>query len=258
MTCTLQIGGINGEAVTGAGLPTRLRVYVRRQGNCDQVEITVRVTQNGQALFSATAQPDSNGTASAEFMVEPPVFACGALLWVEARCVDGNTCSATAPVAIDCKGIPGAGPGGGPGGPGGPGEDDWPWSLPPELFCPLIGRAFTSALMTGIVATLVGIAMSQAAVAGVGIAIVAAAFGILAVWRRWCSLPYCYFWGAILWVLKRCLLAGAILTLVFVSVATLLCTLVLGVAAGIVTNRLRKAHCPLPSLTTPLTQLPFW
>ena len=251
MPCSLQIGGINGEAVTGGGLPTQLRVYVRRQGNCGQVEITVRVTQNGLAIFTAMATADSNGTATAEFVVEPPIFACGSTLWVEARCAPGGECSASAPVSIGCKGPS-------DGGPGGTDDNEWPWPFPPQLFCPLIGRGFTLALFTGIVTFLTGVAMALPPAIGAGVAIVVAAFGILAVWRHWCAIPYCYFWGAILWVLKRCLLAGVVLTLLFVSVATLLCTLAIGFAAGVITNRLRKAHCRLPSLTTPLTQLPLW
>ncbi len=251
MPCTLQIGGINGEAVTGGGLPTQLRVYVRRQGKCDQVEITVRVTQNGPAMFTAMATPDNNGTATAGFIVEPPIFACGSPLWVEARCAAGGECSASAQVSIDCK-VPSDG------GSGGPNNGNWPWPFPPQLFCPLIGRGFTLALFTGIVTFLTGVAMALPPAIGAGVAIVVAAFGILAVWRHWCAIPYCYFWGAILWVLKRCLLAGAILTLFFVSAATLLCTLAIGFAAGVVTNRLRKAHCGLPRMITPLTQLPLW
>lgn len=251
MACTLEIGGVNGEAVTGAGLPTRFIVYARREGSCDLVELTVRVTENGPPIFVGLATPDSNGTASADFYLEPPFLACGQTLWVEARCAPGGECSASAPVAIACKEIPEAGPGGN-------GNDGWVWPLPPELFCPLIGQAFTLALFTGIVAVLIGVAMALLPAIAAGIAIIAGAFGVLAVWRHWCALPHCYFWGAILWVLKRCLLAGIILTVFFVSVPTLLLTLAIGFVAGVVTNRMRKAHCPLPSITTPLNQLPLW
>lgn len=265
MACSIEIGGINGESLDGSGLPTRLSVYVRRQGDCSQVEITVRLTANGPPLFVALATPDSNGTAGAEFHVEPPVFACGFPLWVEARCTTGSVCSAAAQSWIDCKDVPDSGPGNGPGnGPGGGGggnndnDDDWPWGLPPQLFCPLIGRAFTLALLTGLVMLLTGIAMSQPVVSATAVAIIAGAFSVLAVWRHWCQIPYCYFWGAILWVLKRCLAAGLVLTLVFISVPCLLATLGIGVISGIITNRLRHAHCRLPHITTPLNQLPLW
>jgi len=247
MACTIEIGGVNGEAVTGAGLPTQLVVYARREGDCDEVELTVRTIQNGPPIFVGSAEPDSNGTVSRTFYLEPPFVACGQTLWVEARCKAGGDCLASAPVELACKSVPES-----------PDDDDWTWTLPPELFCPLIGQGFTIALLAGIVTALTSVAMASVAVFGVGIAIIAGAFGVLAVWRHWCAIPPCYFWGAILWVLKRSLLAAVILTVVFISVPTLLCSLAVGFVAGGVTNHMRKMHCPLPHITTPLNQLPLW
>jgi len=260
-TCVLDVG-LNGEGLDAAGLPTRLLVYGRVQGTCSRVRFTVRLTQTSPVLLSGDATPDSNGTCAVEFPLPVPAFPCGSRFWVEAECVEGGTCSVTTSLPVSCKDRPGTGGGTGPGGGSGPGgggtSDWWPWPLPPVLFCPLMGRSFTTALLFGLMLIVTGVAFVMPAIVAGGVAIVAGAFAILAVWQYWCLVNSCYLRGAVLWALLRAIAAGAILAVVTLSVATWLLTLTLGAIAGIVTARLRAGRCPIPDLTTPLQQLPLW
>jgi hypothetical protein len=121
-----------------------------------------------------------------------------------------------------------------------------------------MGRSFTVALMTGFFMIITGVAFGINAGVVAGVAIIAGAYAILGLWRWWCPVNPCYFWGAILWVLKRVFVGGMLMSLMSLSVAGLLLTLCFGAAAGMVTARLRFNRCPMPSLTTPLQQLPLW
>lgn len=255
-TCTFDVG-LNGLQPDAVGLPTRLQLYARRHGVCDRVQLLVRQTQGGLVLFSDIVTPDSNGTCIAEFALPGTIFPCGFRLWVEARCVDGGTCEHGAMVPIDCKARPGAGGSSNPNNPNNS-DDDWPWGLPPVLFCPLMGQRFTLALLMG----LIGLVTSVAFVIPVGVAaagvIIAGAFAILAVWRRWCPVSFCSLWGAVLWALKRAVIGGVILSILGASVPAFLLSIAMGAMAGMITAKLRSMRCRLPSAMTPLSQLPLW
>lgn len=248
--CVLELG-LNGEAPDAVGLPTRLLVYARVDGPCSAIRLSVSQTEGGAVLFSGVTSPDSNGTASVGFPIEPPVFPCGFPLWVEAECIEGGTCSKAETMTIACKAAPsGQGNGGTNGG--------WPWPLPPQLFCPLIGRSFTIAILAGLLMIVVSIAFGLVAGIAAGFAVIAGAFAILAIWSTWCSPHWCSVWGAVLWALKRAFLGGLVLSVVMLNVAGLLLTFVLGATAGILTGRLRHARCQIPSALTPLNHLPLW
>lgn len=262
-TCTFDIG-LNGLEPDAVGLPTRLQAYARVQGACTRVRLTVRDPQSGLPLFSDEANADTNGTVAVSFPLNFPIFPCGHQLRVEAECVSGGSCSGSALVAIACKTRPNGGsdpndpnaPGGGGG--GGQPNDDWPWGLPPVLWCPLMGRRFTEALLLAAATILIGIAFAIPAVTAAGGVIAAGAFAILAVWRTWCNVSYCKFRGALLWVMKRATLMAIVLSLVTASALMLMVAIACGVVAGMLTAQLRANRCALPDVTTPLNQLPLW
>jgi hypothetical protein len=264
--CTFFAFGLNGVDRDAVGLPTSLEPFAHVQGNCAKVRLTVRQSQNGAALFSAEVTPTSDGTCVVRFPLPAAIFPCGFHLWVEATCTAGGTCSRGEMLSIACK-WPGNGGGGnggggngggGNGGGGNGGPDDWPWPLPPLLFCPLMGRAFTTALLLGLVTLVTSVAFAIPAGIGAGGVIVAGAFAILALWLQWCSVSYCNYWGAILWALKRTVIVAVILSIFAASVSVLLLGLAIGAVVGIITAKLRAKRCRLPSLTTPLQQLPLW
>jgi hypothetical protein len=250
--------GLNGLDPDAVGLPTRVEVYARVQGACTRVRLTVRQTQGSLAMFSAEVTPDSNGTCRSDFPLPVPIFPCGFELWVEAECVAGDSGTAGHLVALSCKSAPSTGGGGGgdPNDPNQPG--DWPWGLPPILFCPLMGRAFTTALLFGVLAIIAGVSLAAPLVIAAGVAVIAGAVAILAIWKQWCSVSFCSYWGAILWVLKRGVIAAGAIAVVTVDVRMLLLAFALGVLAGMVTQKLRASRCPLPSARTSLQQLPLW
>ena len=103
--CSIINVGLNGEARDAAGIPTRLIAYARINGQCNAVKLYVRQSENGTILFTGIEEPDSNGTVSIAFPVEPPVFPCNFALYVEAKCEDGASCSKGVAVAIQCKGF---------------------------------------------------------------------------------------------------------------------------------------------------------
>jgi hypothetical protein len=255
MTCTFDLG-LNGLDLDAVGLPTRVEVYARMQGSCTRVRLTVRQSELGMALFSDEVTPDSNGTCRRDFPLPSPIFPCGFELWVEAECLAGDVCSAGLAVTISCKRTPANSGGGDPNDPNQP--SDWPWGLPPALFCPLMGRAFTTALLLGVLAIVSGVALSAPLVIAAGAAAIAGAFAIYAIWTRWCSVSFCNYWGAILWVLKRGVIAAAAIAVLTVDVRVFLLAIALGVLTGMVTQRLRASRCPLPSASTSLQQLPLW
>lgn len=254
-TCVLDIG-LNGLEQDAVGLPARLQIYARVQGTCSRVRFTLRLSQGGPVLFSGEAVPDSNGTCSVDFPIEPPTFPCGFSFWVEAQCIAGGTCSTAASLPIQCK-RPGSQ---GPGGPGGPGTGNGNgsgngWQLP--SFCILMGQAFLMALYAGLLLLVTSVAFGQPGGMVAAGALIVGALALRAIWLTWCSVSFCHFWGAVLWVLKHAVLAGAILSVLTVSAAGVLLTLFLGAIAGMITAQLRYNRCPLPPITTPIQQLPL-
>lgn len=266
MTCTIEVAA-NGEALNGAGLPTRLLVYGRiTSGSCTGVRCSVRPFQSGPVLLTAEAEPDSNGTWACEFPLAAAPIACGTPLWIEAQCVDGGACSVAQTVQVACKSEPDGGGGSQPPGSGGNGGGNngdgngwqWPWPWPPAVFCPAVGRVFTQVLLLAVVALLAGVALVNAVVVGSALAVIGGAFGLLGVWRFFCQPHSCYVLGAILWVAKRCTIAALILLVLAPHLAMLLALWTTGAVAGILTGWLRKRRCPIPSVHTPLNQLPVW
>lgn len=265
MSCSIEVAA-NGEALTSAGLPTRLLVYGRiTTGTCTRVRCTVRPFQAGPVLFAAEAEPDSNGTWTCEFPLTAAPIACGTPLWIEAQCIAGGTCAAAQTVSVACKTRPGGGgaqpPGTGPdGGGGGDGDDgwEWPWPWPPAIFCPAVGRVFTAVLLVAVVALLIGVALLNALAVGGALAAIAAAFGLLGVWRFFCQPHACHVLGAVLWVAKRGSVLAFILLVLAPHLAMLVALWMIGVLAGILTGWLRRNRCAVPSIWTPLNQLPVW
>lgn len=270
MACTIEVAA-NGEAPDSGGLPTRLLVYGRiTSGTCTRVRCRVRPFQGAPVLFSAEADTDSNGTWSCEFPVLPAPIACGTPLWVEAQCVAGDTCAVAQTVWVQCKTQPGGGggdgsnqpnpPGGGNnGGNNGNGGWEWPWPWPPAIFCPAIGRMFTQLLLISVVALLVGVALLNGAVVVGGLVAIATTFAVFfAIWTFFCQPHSCYVLGAILWVAKRATMVALVLLLLFPNLATLMALWITGAIAGILTGRLRRNRCPIPSLRSSINQLPVW
>jgi len=175
---------------------------------------------------------------------------------VEAECRAGDSGAAGAPVALSCKRTPANSGGGDPNDPNQP--SDWPWGLPPALFCPLMGRTFTTALLLGVLAVIAGVALAAPLVIAAGAVAIAGAFAIYAIWTRWCSVSFCNYWGAILWVLKRGVIGAGTIAVLTADVRVFLLAIALGVLAGMVTQKLRASRCPLPSARTSLQQLPLW
>lgn len=268
--CSIIDVGLNGEARDAAGIPTRLGAYARIDGQCNAVRLSVSQSQGGTVLFTGIASPDSNGTVSIGFPVEPPVFPCNFSLSVLAECVNDASCSKEETVVIQCKGYtPGGGNGGGNsddsdnnGGSNSNNGDNensnWPWPSPPELFCPLIGRSFTTALLAGLITLITSIALNVPAGIAAGTAIIAGAFAIFSIWRTWCTPNTCYVLGAILWALKRSVLGGLVIGIFTLSFGALLTVVALGAIAGGITGMLRYDRCQIPAATTPIGQLPLW
>src|SRR5204863_7915525 len=103
-----------------------------------------------------------------------------------------------------------------------------------------------------------GVSLSAPLVIAAGALVIAGAFAIYAIWTRWCSVSFCNYWGAILWVLKRGVIAAGAIAVLTVDVRMLLLSFALGVLAGMSTQKLRASRCPLPSARTSLQQLPLW
>lgn len=277
-SCELEVN-LSGEALDALGIPTRLVVWGRiRSGHCQRVEFTVRAGPGGLILRSGQALTDSNGTWSAGFPMLLPVWPCGSDLWVEARCVSGGDCDTSRSVEIACKASPEqpGGPGnGGPGsdGPGGngpgsngPGSNgpglgpygDWPWDWPPHTWCPMVGRTFTALLLTALGIILAGSGFGNPVAVATGVAMVGAAFALLAFWHHWCAPNWCYVLGAVFWALSRSTIGGIALFLATVSVPAGLWTLSFGALAGMINVALLRRRCRVASLRTPLNQLPLW
>jgi hypothetical protein len=262
-SCVLDIG-LNAPAQDVAGLPTGIEAYARVQGLCSRVRFTLRPSQNGPVLFSAEATPDSNGTCTVTFPLQPLVFPCGSRFWVEAQCVSGGTCSKAAFLGLACKqppggnggGVGGGGHGGGGGnGGGGGGGGGGGFQFP--SFCSVMARAFLVVLYLGLIVLVVSVALAIPAGLAVAAALILGAMALQAIWLTWCTTSFCHYWGAILWVLKNVVVVGAIVSALSLSVAGMMITLAIGAAAGIITAQLRYRRCPLPTLTTSMQQLPL-
>lgn len=267
MACTIEVAA-NGEAMNSAGLPTRLLVYGRiTSGACTRVRCRVRPFQVAPVLFTAEAETDSNGTWSCEFPLLPAPIACGTPLWIEAQCVADGTCSVAQTVWVQCKSQPGGGgggnsqphpPGGGNNG-GNNGGWEWPWPWPPAIFCPAIGRVFTQLLLLSVLALLAGVALLDTVVIAGALAALAVTFGVFfAIWTYFCTPHACYVLGAILWVAKRGTIVALVLLLLSPHVAMLMALWITGAIAGILTGRLRRNRCQIPSARTSINQLPVW
>jgi hypothetical protein len=261
--CSFDLG-LNGLEPNAVGLPTRLEVSARVQGSCNRVRLTVRQHQGGPSIFSGEVSPDLNGTCKASFPLPAAIFPCEFGLWVEASCVEAGNCFKGQMLPISCKGPPGGGdedPGDSSppdGGDEGGSNDEWPWPLPPVQFCPLIGRSFTVALLLGLLTLVASVALlAPAGIAAAGV-IIAGALAILGVWLHWCTVSFCNLWGAILWALKRAVIAGVLVVLFTANIPVLLLSLTMGMAGGVITAKLRSMRCRLPAHTTPLQELPLW
>jgi hypothetical protein len=268
MACVITSVGLNGYNNDGLGRPSELFLYARVTGTCTLVRLELRLSPNGIVVFSATVPVDTNGSASASYFPQPVIYPCGHSFWMTATCASGSDCSAAGWIGLVCKsgspgspggpGTPGNPPGSGPGDNGNGGTGDWPWPSPPHIFCPMIGRVFTVMFAAGLAVVVLGVWMLSPPLVASGVALIAAAFAMLAIWQIWCVPPPCYVVGAILWGLKRATVGALGIGLVLFSVPTLILALLLGIASGMATAYLRKRRCFLPKLTTPLANLPLW
>jgi len=261
MACDITSLGLNGYDNDGLGRPRELFLYARVTGTCTLIKLELRLSPNGIVVFSATVPVDTNGSASATFF---PQFGypCGQSFWMTASCASGSDCSESGWIALACKtGIPG-GPGGqgqpSPGDDGNGGTGDWPWPSPPHIFCPMIGTTFTVMFAAGLAVIVLGVWTLSWPVVMSGIALIGAAFAMLAIWRAWCVPPPCYIVGAMLWGLKRATVGALGIGIFLLSVPAAILAVMLGIASGMATAYLRRRRCFLPKLTTPLANLPLW
>lgn len=265
MACVIEVAA-NGEALDSADLATVLLIYGRiTSGNCTRVRCRVRLFAGAPVMFSGEADTDSNGTWSCHFPLTVAPLACGTPLWVEAQCISGDNCSVAQTVYMQCKLRPGGGGGNPPGGGnngGGNGNDDddgWQWPWPPEIFCPTIGRLFTQTLLISVIALLGGVALLNNAVILGALAAIGACFAVFfGIWTWFCQPHICYVIGAILWVAKRGTIAALVLLVISPNVAMFMAIWGMGTIAGVLTGWLRRRRCPIPSLRTPINQLPVW
>lgn len=264
---TAELSGINPDV---NAVVERIQAHGRASRECSRVRVTIRPSPTAPALASAEvdvafldpvspdpADPSNDGTWAVEFPLSGLPIVCGLRLWVEAECVLGGTCSTSGMREIACKSIPGSG-GGQPGDGDGGGSTGWPWPFPPIVMCPLFGRSFAALLVAGLTMFVVGVAFANQVMAGGGIALIAVAFGTYALWNAFCVPIECYVYGVILWALKRAVIAGAVASIMMMSVPGVLATMGLGALAGSLTAFLRRRRCSLPAWSDPLSSLPLW
>jgi hypothetical protein len=267
--CTIEIEA-NGESLMGNGMPAWLVVYGRIvAGQCNRVRCQVSAIQGGVVLFSDDVIVDQNGVWRCEFPLITVSFSCGATIWVEAQCLDGGECATAESVTIHCKQAPGGGTGSQPNPGGNNGTDngsgngngnvDWPWPWwPPAVFCPLIGRFFTSILLLAWTAYLVAVANQNTTYGGIALGAIAADFAVLGLWMQFCRPHFCHVIGAILWVAKRVTVAGFGMLLIVHHLPMIVALWTTGAISGILAGMLLKRRCSMPRLGTPLNQLPIW
>jgi len=118
---------------------------------------------------------------------------------------------------------------------------------------------FTQTLLIAVVALLAGVALLNVAVVAGALAGIGGTFAVFfAIWKFFCQPRSCYILGALLWVAKRGTVAALILLVVNPHLAMLMALWIIGAIAGILTGRMRKSRCPIPSLRTSINQLPVW
>jgi hypothetical protein len=127
------------------------------------------------------------------------------------------------------------------------------------MFCPAIGRVFTQTLLLAVIALLVGVARINFTVIRVALTAIGVAFAVFfSIWAFFCQPHMCYVLGAILWVMKRATIVALVLLVLAPHLAMLTTLWIIGATAGVLTGWMRKRHCPMPSLRTPMNQLPVW
>ena len=174
----------------------------------------------------------------------------------------GDTCTIAQTVHVGCKNQTVGGGNTQPNPPvsGNTGDNNgWPWPWPPVIFCPVIGRVFTQALLLAVVALLVGVALLNFALVTGALTAIGVAFAVFfGIWTFFCQPHRCYVLGAILWVMKRATIVALVLLVLAPSLAILAALWIIGATAGVLTGWMRKRRCPIPSLRTPMNQLPVW
>jgi hypothetical protein len=254
--CTLEVEA-NGETLLSSGRPAWLVVFGRIvSGQCSNVSCQVSAAQGSAILFSADVIVDQNGGWRCQFPLITVQFACGASIWVEAQCSGGGHCSIGQAVTIHCKEAPNGAPGWQPD-PGG-NNGNWPFPWPPAIFCPLIGRFFTSMLLIAWTAFLASVANQNPVYGGVALGAIAADFAVLLLWMQFCQPRFCYVIGAMLWVAKRVTLLGLGMLLIVHHLPMIIALWGTGIISGVLAGMLLKRRCSMPRLTTPLSQLPIW
>jgi hypothetical protein len=258
-TCTIEVEA-NGESLMTNGMPAWLVVYGRIvSGQCNTVRCEVSAVQGSAVLFSADVVVDQNGGWRCEFPLLITQFACDATIWVKAQCVDGGQCSTEQTVTVRCKQMPGDGssrPQPNPGGNNGNGN--WPWPWPPAVFCPLIGRFFTTVLLVAWTAYLAAVGNQNLTLEGIALVAIAGDFLVLWLWMQFCQPHFCHVIGAMLWVAKRATVAGFGMLLIVHHLPMIIALWATGVISGILAGMLLKRRCSMPRLGTPLSQLPIW
>ena len=259
--CTIEVEA-SGETLLSTGRPAWLVVFGRIvSGQCGNVRCQVSAVQGSAILFSADAIVDQNGVWSCRFPLVTVQFACGATIWVEAQCLSGGQCSIAQTVTIHCKEAPNGAPGSQPdpvGNGGNNGNGNWPFPWPPAIFCPLIGRFFTLVLLTAWTALLASVANQNPVYGGIALGAIAADFVVLLVWMQFCQPRFCYVIGAMLWAAKRVTLLGLGMLLIVHHLPMMIALWGTGIISGVLAGMLLKRRCPMPRLTTPLSQLPIW
>lgn len=257
------IDQLQGDGPFFGGAPSSLRVIVRTDADCQQVSISVRVTDASSPLLaSATVFVSFQSTAPAQGLAvlqfSPPAgvtLKCGDTLYIEALCSGAGNAPDARTLPIMCKPDPNGGSGGGGGnggGGGGPGGPSWP-----PMRCLFTAAAAAYAMLAGLESFAIGIGTQDAALLAAGTALLAAAGLSWALWKYWCGPSSCVRIGLLCYVFKMALL-GALPVIAFSTSASIILVIVAyGSIAGVLVTRLRALHCPVPSARLPITQLPL-
>ena len=113
-------------------------------------------------------------------------------------------------------------------------------------------------LALGAALLMAGIALSSPALATAGAALILVAAGLFTFWRSWCVPSTCVLLGALIWVMKRATIVGAVLSALTLSAPGLCATVAAGSVTGALVAEARRRRCPLPRAAMPLNQLPMW
>lgn len=248
-----------------------------------QVEVSVRTLTAGPAIFQGTAtveypppstsnsaDPANDGAWHITFRPGFLSLPCGLNLFIDVQAIapSASSCPDSGWRSMRCKLMPGVGwRDNDSGSPGGPGSDDvnvdenavdWSWPDPPHIACPRWGRNFTVTLAVGAAMLMTGLALAQPALAAAGFAVILVAAGLYIFWRSWCVPSMCVLLGALIWVMKRTTILGAVLSAITLSAVGLCTTLAAGGITGALVAAARRRRCSLPKATAPLNQLPMW